>query len=802
MKEYNASSIGVLKGLEAVQKRPGMYVGDISSVSATHHLLYEVFDNSIDEALAGHANRIDVILHADGSATVADNGRGIPVDLHPEEGISAAEVIFTVLHAGGKFDGDSYQYSGGLHGVGAACTNGLSDWLETEITRDNAVWAARFENGATVTPIHKVRGMKKGEDTGTRVTFRPSARYLAVTEFERDTLLKRFREVAFLNAGVEIRFRDERGDPYEEVCHFTDGMADFVAAMTDGANLIFPIVKISGSHAGTEVDTSFSWVEEDQPEDVRAYTNNIPQPDGGQHVTGLRGAITKALLAWAEQAKMIKRSGRMGPDDLREGLAAALHVRLRDPAFSSQTKEKLISTEARAAVEAVVTPIFTQWLDTHPEEARLIIQRAQNAAEAREAAKKARELTRTKKVGRQTSSVSLPEKLSDCSSKNPADRELFLVEGDSAGGSAKQGRDREIQAILPLRGKILNVERARMSKVLANAEVSAMIQTLGAGVGGKLDLAGLRYGKIVIMTDADVDGSHIATLITTFFFRHMTSLIMEGHLYLAVPPLYRVRRKGEEDIYVRTERDLTGLFFDRAIANKALSLDGEILEGAAARRMLDGLIENAQIIPAAARILRHSKLADVLLGEPAARPLFGTGPIAERKLKSIVATLTKGLDAADPDATWRLEVTGDGTGYGLKAIRHEDGLDTDYSLSRSDLTNWQVLRIADEYKVAGIAGSPVEVAKTRVFGPISFVDALREAGAKGAAISRYKGLGEMNPEELWETTMNPRTRTLHRVRIEDAERADRMISDLMAENVSARRGLIEDMFAGTVLPAA
>jgi DNA gyrase subunit B len=798
---YGASNIEILKGLDAVKARPGMYVGDVSSVSATHHLFYEIFDNSMDEALAGHATRIDVILHSDGSASVRDNGRGIPVELHPEVGISAAEVVLTTLHAGGKFKSDSYKYSGGLHGVGAACTNALSDWLEVEITRDGAVWSARFAEGITTQPIQKLRAMKKDEETGTYLRFHPSVKYLKDTCFQRDILLKRLREVAFLNAGTRITFADERlqegeTEVFKETCHFSDGMADFVSHIIDDASLACPIACFFGVHEDIEVSAAFAWVIEDRPEDIRAYTNNIPQADHGQHVTGFRSALTRTLFGYAERNKLLKRGSRMVADDLRDGLAVALHVRVPDPAFSSQTKEKLISTEARVATEAVIAPAFAHWLDTHPEESRLIIGRAQDAAEAREAAKKARELSRTKKVGNRVSSASLPEKLSDCSSRTPMARELFLVEGDSAGGSAKQGRERETQAILPLRGKILNVERAKQSQILKNLEITAMIQTLGAGIGDKMDLSKLRYGKVVVMTDADVDGSHIATLILTYFFRQMRPLVEAGHLYLAAPPLYRVRRKGEEDIFVRTDRELTGLFLDRALALRGLTAAGRVLEGHGVRKALDGLIDVAAHGAAAVRILRHPKLADALMGEPLALPLFGTGPIGDRKCRSICTALLKTLEATDPSGEWQLEVVGDATGYALKARRHEDGLDTDYSLDRADLTSWQVMKIVDEFQSSGFAGDVLAVSGQPVHGPISFLEALRVSGQRGAQVSRYKGLGEMNPEELWETTMDPKKRTLHRITIENAAAAESIFSDLMADGGTARRALIEDICAG------
>ncbi len=799
--QYDASNINVLKGLEAVRKRPGMYIGDISSVAATHHMLYEIFDNGIDEALGGHADLIEVCLHNDGSASVRDNGRGIPVAMHPEMGVSAAEVVFTSLHAGGKFDSDSYKFSGGLHGVGSSVVTALSDWLDVEISRDGGLYGLRFEDSHTAKSCKKIRDLKPKERNGTYVRFMPSDRFLKEIVFERETLLQRFREVALLNAGIEIRFTDERlregeDQPFQETCLFKEGMSDFVKAIAGEDGSVVPIARFEGEHEGSEVDLAFTWVSDDRPEDIRAYCNNIPQPDGGAHVTGFRAALTKCLMGYADREKLIKRSSRMSPDDLREGLGVALHVRLSDPAFSSQTKEKLISTEARTAVEAVLTPAFSKWLDTHPEEARLIIQRAQAAAEAREAAKKARELSRTKKVGNRVSSASLPDKLSDCSSKTPMARELYLVEGDSAGGSAKKGRDRETQAILPLRGKILNVERVATSKALKNAEIQAMIQVLGAGFGEKMDLTRLRYGKVVVMTDADVDGSHIATLILTFFFRQMRPFVEAGHLYIAVPPLYRVRRKGEDDIYVRTEKALTGLFLDRAIAMRALMSDGIVLEGSAVRSSLDGLLDCVALAGAAERNLRHPALADALLGSSPARGIFGTGPLSETKIKQAIKSIEKTLLETDPDGEWTFQVEGQAEGYGLRAQRHEDGLDVDYSLSRADLTSWQVRRVLEEYHTTGFAGDDIVIGGKPVYGPLSFMEALRQIGQKGAAVSRYKGLGEMNAEELWETTMDPSVRTLHQVRIGDAEAANAIFSDLMADNVSARRALIEEMCAG------
>ena len=805
--EYGSRSITVLRGLDPVRQRPGMYAGNVYARTATHHLLYEVFDNAVDEALAGHATRIDVTLHADGSAEIADNGRGIPVDIHPDAGISAAEVVLTTLHAGGKFDNDSYSYSGGLHGVGISVTNALSDWLCVEIRRDGGVDQARFERGVTASSVRRTKAMAKGAPTGTTIRFKPDASILREPDFEAEDLVTRFHDVACLNDGLEIVFTDARGtEASTRTFRFTDGMADFVSAIvahdtSATSGLLFAPARFQGSHASEtggrlEVDVALSWTGSDRDEDVRAYCNNIPQADGGQHVTGLRSALVKTLLAHGQRAGMIRKSSRLSPEDLREGLVAALHVRLPDPAFSSQTKEKLISTEARSAVEAVLGPALDAWLDTHPEEARSVIARAQAASEARIAARKARELSRTQKTGTRVSSAALPEKLADCASRRTEARELFLVEGDSAGGSAKQGRDRDIQAILPLRGKILNVERAKTSQVLKNAEIAAMVQTLGAGIGEKMDLGKLRYGKVVIMTDADVDGAHIATLILTFFFRQMRPLVDAGHLYLAVPPLYRLRRKGEEDLYVRSDRALAGLFLDRALSSGAITDGGERLSGAGARDALVPLIDAEPALAPAARLLSHPALADALLGCPDAAPLFATAPISRPALKRITRALGACLETSDPEAQWRLEITGDGTGYGVLAHRTEDGLTESHRVGAADLAAWQVERVRHAFHAQGLGQMDLAVAGVSAPGPIGLAAGLRAAGAKGASVSRYKGLGEMNPEELWETTMDPARRVLHRVSAPVPEVAETVFSDLMADNVAARRRLIEEMCAG------
>lgn len=788
MSEYGAGQISILKGLEAVKKRPGMYVGDVTTVAATHHLLYEIFDNSVDEALAGHARNISVTLHADGSATVSDDGRGIPVAIHPEAGVSAAEVVLTTLHAGGKFDNDAYAFSGGLHGVGSACTNALSEYLDLEVRREGKVWRARFEEGETVSPVAPDADLRRGQPTGTTIRFLPSGKYLHDTRFVRKTLAGRFREVAYLNPGIRITFRDERPDaPIEETYDFPGGVADLARDAAGGEELVAPVITASGTHEGVMVDSAFAWRAGDHPEDVKAYANNIPQGDGGQHLTGFRSAVARSLSAYAERNRLIKRSSTVSAEDLREGLIGVIHVKIRNPAFSSQTKEKLISTEARVAAEAVVGGVLDRWLDEHPDEARDIVGRAQAAAEAREAAKRARDLSRTKRAGGRVSVLSLPEKLADCSSRNPEERELFLVEGDSAGGSAKQGRDRERQAILPLRGKILNVERAKTSQVLKNAEVTGIIQTLAAGAGDKMDLSALRYHKLVIMTDADVDGSHIATLIMTLLFRHLRPLLENGHVYLAVPPLYRIRRKGEEDLFVTTDADLTRNFVTRALSSGAVLINGEEA-GDGLLPDLEKLIRAEPRFAEAVRAFGHQRFGEAALG---ALPL--TPNVSETQAKAVVRRIAKALKQTDPDADWVIDHSTDG-GLSLSARREEDGVEGRYEVPAAVIGGAAVRAVADSWATAGLSGAEVEVGQP-VHGPVDLLRALREAGGRNAAVARYKGLGEMNPEELWDTTMNPDTRRLHRVRIEDAQRAESVFSDLMADNVAARRTLIEEMFS-------
>lgn len=794
MSDYGASQISILKGLEAVQKRPGMYVGDVTTVAATHHLLYEIFDNAVDEALAGHATTIGVVIHADGSVTVTDDGRGIPTGIHPDAGVSAAEVVLTTLHAGGKFDNDSYAFSGGLHGVGSACTNALSVYLDLRIKRDGKIWEARFEEGQTVRSVEVVGEMKKKEATGTEIRFLPSTKYLHDTSFVTATLAHRFREVAYLNPGIKISFRDEReGKEFDETYDFPGGIKDLVSHATAGQSLVAPIIAVSGSHEGVFVEAAFAWRQEDHPEEMTAYANNIPQPDGGQHLTGMRMAIAKSLLSYGDRNKLIKKSSQVSSEDLREGVIGTILVKIKNPAFSSQTKEKLISTEAKVAAETVIGGVLDKWLDENPEEARAIIVRAQDAAEAREAAKKARELTRTKKVGKRTSVLSLPEKLADCSSKNPEDRELFVVEGDSAGGSAKQGRDRERQAILPLRGKILNVDKSKTSQVFANEEIKGMIQTLAAGTGTAMDMSNLRYHKFIIMTDADVDGSHITTLLLTFLYRYMRPLIENGHVYLSVPPLYRIRRKNEEDIFVSNGADLTRNFVSRALMAGQMMINGEPAEELLLND-LEHLIRVEDKIPDAVRAFQHPLLAEGALG---AAP-HGFGKMSKTAMASLRKSLMSSLSVSDLDADWEITMEEGEHGLSIIADREDDGVEERFEIGPNALTGFGVRAVSEAWSASNLAGAEITVGGQQIFGPIDLLRALRDAGGKTAIISRYKGLGEMNADELWETTMNPASRKLHRVSVPDAEIAESTFTDLMADNVSARKSLIEDMFRSEV----
>jgi DNA gyrase subunit B len=776
--DYGADSIKVLKGLDAVRKRPGMYIGDTDDGSGLHHMVYEVVDNAIDEALAGWATRVEVILNADGSATVTDDGRGIPVDIHEGEGVSAAEVIMTQLHAGGKFDQNSYKVSGGLHGVGVSVVNALSEWLKLIVYRGGMKHEMSFAHGDPVAPL-AITGTAPYRDngeflTGTEVSFLPSLRTFAAIEFDRKTLEHRLRELAFLNSGVTIILKDLRdAEPFEETMRYEGGVEAFVRHLDKAKTPIIktPIV-VRGERETVHIDLSLWW-NDGYHENVLCFTNNIPQRDGGTHLSAFRSALTRVITGYAESSGAAKREKvTLTGEDAREGLTCVLSVKVPDPKFSSQTKDKLVSSEVRPAVEGLVGEGLASWFEEHPTEARLIVQKVAEAAAAREAARKARELTRRKSV---LDISSLPGKLADCQEKDPAKSEIFLVEGDSAGGSAKQARNRENQAVLPLRGKILNVERARFDKMLGSDQIGTLITALGAGIGhDDFDIEKIRYHRIIVMTDADVDGAHIRTLLLTFFYRQMPQVIERGYLYIAQPPLYKAT-KGKSSRYLKDDPDLEVFLVDEGLDGAELDLaSGERRTG----RDLEALVTASR--SAKANVDRLAARAPAFAVEQAALAgLFGDTPDP--------ATAARRLDlyAQEGDGPWSGE-------------RGESGYL--FSRVRRGVTERIVLddlRLAERTKVlAEVFSSPATYRRrdrsTTVRGPLDLVDAVFEAGRRGLTIQRYKGLGEMNPEQLWETTLDSNARTLLQVKVAHADDADDMFTRLMGDLVEPRREFIQD----------
>ena len=795
--EYGAGSIKVLKGLEAVRKRPGMYIGDTDDGSGLHHMIYEAVDNAIDEALAGHATEAFVVLHADGSAEITDNGRGMPVDLHPTEGISAAEVIMTQLHAGGKVDQNTDKVSGGLHGVGISVVNALSDWLELRIHRNGKEHYVRFEDGGTtVAPLEEVGDSEVLESgkpyTGTSVRFLASPATFTMTDYNRSTLEHRLRELAFLNSGVKIVFRDLRNpEPCETIFQYDGGVKAFVQHLDRQRNSVMPdTVYAVGEKDGITVEAAMQW-NDGYHENVLCFTNNIPQRDGGTHLAGFRGALTRVINKYADETGAASK-GKVSitGDDAREGLTCVLSVKVPDPKFSSQTKDKLVSSEVRPVVESLMAEQLSQWFEENPGPAKLVMAKIVEAAAAREAARKARELTRRKTA---LDINSLPGKLADCQEKDPSKSELFIVEGDSAGGSAKQGRNRENQAILPLRGKILNVERARFDKMLSSDQVGTLITALGAGIGRRSEtnpnegfqIEKLRYHKIIIMTDADVDGAHIRTLLLTFFYRQMPEIIENGYLYIAQPPLYKFS-KGRSERYLKDDEEREAYLIDEGTTGEVLVLqDGEQIGGEDLRTV----VRDASSINSL--ISRLSLKAPKDLVEQAA----------------LAGALRANAGEAEADATAerlnRIAEEGEDTWKG----RFEDG---NLILERvvRDVNETMALDKAllispDARKLADRTESLMETFEFRavlrhekggevgVYGPMSLVDAVLESGAKGISIQRYKGLGEMNPGQLWETTLDSNARTLLRVKVEHADEADDMFSKLMGDVVEPRREFIQ-----------
>ena len=787
---YNEESIQVLKGLEAVRKRPGMYIGDTDDGSGLHHMVYEVVDNAVDEALAGFCNRVDVTIHFDGSVSVDDNGRGIPVGEHPIEKRSTAEIVMTVLHAGGKFNHSNYKVSGGLHGVGVSVVNALSELLKLEIKREGKTWYQEYRRGDPVAPM---RAIGVSEKTGTKVTFKPDPEIFKGTEFSFEILSQRLRELAYLNHGLTITLRDDRTEKSHEF-HFDGGIMEFVADLnTTKVSIHDKPIGVLGEVEGTQVDIAMQWNDSYQ-ESIYCFTNNIKNKDGGTHLTGFRAALTRTVNAYAQQAGLLKdlKNG-LGGDDISEGLTAIVSVKHPDPKFSNQPKDKLVSSEVKGIVERIVNEKLGRFLQEHPREAKQIIEKAVLSARARDAARKAREMVQRKGA---LDSSSLPGKLADCQERDPARSELYIVEGDSAGGSAKQGRNRKDQAILPLRGKILNVEKARLEKMLSSQEIVTLITALGCGVEKEKEIEKIRYHRIIIMTDADVDGSHIRTLLLTFFYRHFPEILERGYLYIAQPPLYRVK-KGKKELYLKNELALDEFLLESAAENLTLRNPngGEPIAGEQLRnfarlagkyKRLSALIDrkcDARIVDA---IVKSANLSKTDLRDQAV-------------VAKALVRLQEYFDKVAPelsDAVLKIAPDTEHGGFKIVAppkvggVRKPTTIDFEFmdSPEFTDLNTLysQLASLGPPPYFLDNGGDPLVLQRLE-----ELADRVNELGKKGLAIQRYKGLGEMNPEQLWETTMDPTRRTLLQVRVQDAYEADRLFSTLMGDLVEPRRAFIE-----------
>ncbi|WP_299859967.1 DNA topoisomerase (ATP-hydrolyzing) subunit B [uncultured Roseobacter sp.] len=784
--EYGANSIKVLKGLEAVRKRPGMYIGDTDDGSGLHHMVYEVVDNGIDEALAGHADAVTVTIHEDSSVSVSDNGRGIPVGIHEEEGVSAAEVIMTQLHAGGKFDSNSYKVSGGLHGVGVSVVNALSDWLELRIWREGKEHVARFEGGFTTKHLEVVGPTER---TGTEVRFMASTDTFSNLEYSFDVLEKRLRELAFLNSGVRIILVDERpAENLRSELFYEGGVKEFVKYLDRSKSSVMPEpIFIQGERDEIGVEIAMWW-NDSYHENVLPFTNNIPQRDGGTHMAGFRGALTRTINNYAQSSGIAKKEKvSFTGDDAREGLTCVLSVKVPDPKFSSQTKDKLVSSEVRPAVEGLVNEKLAEWFEENPNEARIVVGKIIEAAQAREAARKARELTRRKTA---MDVNFLAGKLKDCSEKDPSKTEVFLVEGDSAGGSAQTGRDRQTQAILPLKGKILNVERARFDRMLSSQEIGNLVMALGTGIGrDEFNIEKLRYHKIVIMTDADVDGAHIRTLLLTFFYRQMPELIENGHLYIAQPPLYKVSR-GKSEVYLKDQAAMEDYLIHQGIEGAMLKQgNGEEITGQDLMRVVDLARQMRRVLEAfpthyPRHILEQAAIAGAFAPGVVDADLQGTADKVAARLNLIAPEYERG---------WQGRITQD---HGIRLARILRGVEEVRTLDGRILRGGEAKRTGSFTQslqdVYNLPATLVRKDRTQmILGPMDLLDAILQEGEKGLSLQRYKGLGEMNPDQLWETTLDPDARTLLQVKVDDMAEADDLFTKLMGDVVEPRREFIQ-----------
>jgi DNA gyrase subunit B len=797
--EYGADSIKVLKGLDAVRKRPGMYIGDTDDGSGLHHMVYEVVDNAIDEALAGHADLVTVQLNADGSVSVNDNGRGIPTGIHAEEGVSAAEVIMTQLHAGGKFDQNSYKVSGGLHGVGVSVVNALSVSLKLNIRRDGEIHEMEFSHGDAVAPLKQVGtyvpnhqpGTYEGR-SGTLVTFLPSSETFTMVEFDFKTLEHRLRELAFLNSGVRIILRDLRHpEPVEIELHYEGGLEAFVRYLDNAKTpLISAPIMLSSERDGITVEVAMWW-NDSYHENVLCFTNNIPQRDGGTHLAGLRAALTRQVTKYAEESGILKREKvEVSGDDIREGLTCVLSVKVPDPKFSSQTKDKLVSSEVRPVVENGVNDKLQQWLEEHPAEAKSVVGKVAEAAAAREAARKARELTRRKSA---LDVNFLAGKLKDCSEKDPAKSEIFLVEGDSAGGSASQGRDRYTQAVLPLRGKILNVERARFDRMLGSEQIGNLVMALGTSIGREeFNPDKLRYHKIIIMTDADVDGAHIRTLLLTFFYRQMRELIDRGHVYIAQPPLYKIKR-GSSEQYLKDERALEDYLIDTGTDDAVLrTRDGVEHAG----EDLLSIVRQAREIVHAIEGVNTRYNRSLIEQAAIVGGLDAEALLDPERTATVIERVVRRLDRLADEVERGWSGVSDGQG-GLIFTRTIRGVTESHAIDAQLLASADARKVrATVDKLSDLYGGVAKLTRKdqsfEIYGPSSLFGAINTVGRKGISLQRYKGLGEMNPGQLWETTLDPNARTLLQVQIKESDDHDRLFSNLMGDLVEPRRDFIQD----------